>query len=89
MSIPTSFNPLAWDERRYIQPIMTSATKWSNEPSFGMTLSGTSSNGAVPYLAFDGKGSLGNNRGWGGYGGASPSFYVLMTFEHPLKIVRV
>ena len=38
MSIPSDFDPLAWGERRYIQPIMTSLTTWSNEPSFGMRL---------------------------------------------------
>lgn len=90
MSIPSDFDPLAWGERRYIQPIMTSNTKWSNEPSFGMSLSGTSTHDAVLYLAFDGKGSLGDNRGWGGYGDlAWPSYYALMTFKHPLKVVGV
>ena len=90
MSIPSDFDPLAWGERRYIQPIMTSATKWSNEPSFGMTITGTGRVGASPYVAFNGKGSLGENYGWGGYsGGAAKGYYCLMTFEHPLKIVGV
>lgn len=85
MSIPTSFDPLAWGERRYIQPIMTSATTWSNEPSFGMSLTGTGWRSA-PYTAFDGS----DGSAWGGYcdeGGTG--YWSCMTFEYPLKIVGV
>ena len=40
MSIPNPFRPVCGgaNELPYVQPIMTSDTTWSNEPSFGMTL---------------------------------------------------
>lgn len=42
MSIPTPFNPLGTsvgaNEVPFVQPVMTSATKWSNEPSFGCSV---------------------------------------------------
>lgn len=42
MSIPVSIDPLGTlgAELPYVQPAMTSATTWSNEPSFGVTFSG-------------------------------------------------
>ena len=92
MKIPSDCDPLAWGERRYVQPVMTSATTWSNEPSFGMTLSSTSAIGPpyrAPYSAFDGKGSYGANYGWGHYGDGEYTYHALMEFEHPLKILGV
>lgn len=42
MSIPVSIDPLGTlgAELPYVQPVMTSATTWSNEPSFGVMFSG-------------------------------------------------
>ena len=83
MNIPSDFDPLAWGEKRYIQPIMTSATKWSNEPSFGMKVDGTTPLGPVytPWHAFDAS----NTSYWGQYAGAL--LYAVLTFEKPLRIV--
>lgn len=89
MSIPSDFDPLAWGERRYIQPIMTSATTWSNEPSFGMTVTGTHSAWGYPWQAFNDKyNGIYPDTGWAEYGG-SLMYYATMTFKHPLKIVGV
>ena len=104
MSIPSDFDPLAWGERRYIQPVLkrgssgyNAVTDNSYPYSFKMEANGTYdyiNGGPQVYLAFDGKGTLGNNYGWGGYSGSSKnppqlSYYCLMTFEYPLKIVGV
>lgn len=58
MSIRTSFNPLGTlggGELPYVQPIMTSKTTWSNEPSFGWDITGlTVIHGSyAPWNAFD------------------------------------
>lgn len=37
MSLPFRFKPVNF-KRQYIQPIFTSATTWSNEPSFPMSI---------------------------------------------------
>lgn len=58
MSIPDDFNILgeSIDEEKYIQPIMTSPTTWSNTPSFGMAFSPTAygKNGGRVLSMFDG-----------------------------------
>lgn len=40
MSIPNPFRPVCGgaNELPYVQPVMTSNSKWSNTPTFGMTL---------------------------------------------------
>ena len=44
MGIPYRFDPLgtlgAGNELPFVQPVMTSATTWSNEPSFGCAVTG-------------------------------------------------
>lgn len=87
MSIPSDFDPLAWEERGYIQPVMKSAgvnkgiTNESYPYSFKMEVDGTSDSFSYVWRAFDGDASS----YWGSFGAGD--FYAIMSFEYPLRIV--
>lgn len=88
MSIPSDFDPLAWGEKRYIQPVIkgsynSGSTDESYPFSFKMSVSGTSNNGAWVPRAFD----TDTSSAWGSYG--AYDVYATMTFEHPLRIVGI
>lgn len=91
MSIPTSFDPLAWGERRYIQPILKGAggnkgvTDESYPYTFKMEVNGTSNNGSSVYNAFTADHTLDSWHAWGSYGAGD--YYAIMSFEKPLRIV--
>lgn len=87
MSIPSDFDPLAWDERRYEQPVMKGAggnkgiANESYPYSFKMEVDGTSNNGCAVWGAFDAN----TSSHWGSY--PAGDYYATMTFEKPLRIV--
>lgn len=88
MNIPSDFDPLAWDERRYIQPVIkgmgyedAGVTNESYPYTFKMEVDGTSTNGVRVWHAFD----TDTTTRWGAYGAAD--IYAIMTFEYPLRIV--
>ena len=85
MSIPNSFSPMGtlrmMKELPYVQPIMTSATTWSNEPSFGMTVTGEGQvSGNEPWRIFAANGAWWAD-GWNGQ--------AFLNFTQPLKITRI
>lgn len=84
MSIPNPFRPVCGGskEKPYVQPIMTSATTWSNEPSFGLALQDTN--------------AVAGWESWNAFSGTQKSWYAgngggdfTATFEKPLKIERL
>lgn len=93
MSIPSDFDPLAWGERRYIQPIIVGKyhpdwgyvnygiTDESYPYTFKMEVLGTTGGGGGVPNAFD---TIMTNY-WGAW--EVGEFFTIMTFEHPLRIV--
>lgn len=91
MSIPSDFDPLAWGERRYIQPVIKAGgsggvydrgiTDESYPYTFKMQVNGTSGNGNGVRNAFD----VNTSNYWGAFN--EGDHYAIITFEHPLRIV--
>lgn len=86
MSIPNTFRPVCGARETwlpYVQPIMTSATTWSNEPSFGLAWQGV-----WGYAGYgDWKCMSASGQYWWS-NGFSPRT-ALLTFEKPLRIDAV
>lgn len=93
MSIRTSFNPLGTlgAELPYVQPVMTSATTWSNEPSFGIAFSGYELAPGAPWCAMIGPVTVGNNQVpedytfWRGNPFSGEVARMTASFERPLR----
>lgn len=87
MKIPSDCDPLAWGERRYVQPVMKGAggnkgiANESYPYSFKMEVDGTSNNGRAVWRAFD----VDASTDWAAY--PAGDYYATMTFEYPLRIV--
>lgn len=82
-------------EARYIQPMIKAKTGIYNNPgitdesypyTFKMEVDGIDTgNGRAVYCAF--QGDAVENNGWGGYN--NKELYAVMTFEKPLRIMRM
>lgn len=89
MSIPDDMSFLGVNpEIPYIQPVMTSPTTWSNQPSFGLTVEGRGRFGADPWRMFNPQYS--GTQGWSNYGD-TPDLITpcVMSFEHPVLIESI